>query len=98
MMGRRGREVSVAIAIGMLALVLAGAAPGFFSIENLVDLFLANMPVLVIALGATLVILTGEIDISVGSLFAVAAVTAGVVAKASATIAAPCSASDPMRP
>lgn len=78
---RYRREVSVAIAIGALALVLAVAAPGYFSAENLSDLFLANMPVLVVALGATLVILAGEIDISVGSVFAICGVVAGITAK-----------------
>src|SRR2546427_8220158 len=78
---RYRREVSVAIAIGALALVLAVAAPGYFSAENLSDLFLANMPVLVVALGATLVILAGEIDISVGSVFAICGVVAGVTSK-----------------
>jgi len=76
------REISVAMAIGLLALVLAAAAPGYFSTENLSDLFLANMPVLVVALGATLVILTGEIDISVGSIFAICGIVAGLTAKA----------------
>jgi rhamnose transport system permease protein len=37
---------------------------------------------LIVALGATLVILTGEIDISVGSVFAVCGVAAGLAAKA----------------
>ena len=81
MMAHHGREASVAIAIGVLALILAAATPGYFSTENLSDLFLANVPVLVIALGATMVIIAGEIDISVGSVFAVCSVTAGVVAK-----------------
>ncbi len=76
------REWSLAIAIVALAIVLAFAAPPYFSTENLRDLFLVNMPVLVVAIGATLVILTGEIDISVGSLFAVCGVVAGVAAKA----------------
>jgi rhamnose transport system permease protein len=75
------REVSVALAIGALALVLSVAAPGYFSAENLSDLFLANLPVLVVALGATLVILTGEIDISVGSVFAICGVVSGITAK-----------------
>jgi rhamnose transport system permease protein len=77
----RRREASVAMAILALALVLAGVAPGFFSRDNLADLFLANMPVLIAALGTTLVILTGQIDISVGSVFAIAAVTSGLLAK-----------------
>ena len=54
MMRHRGREASVAVAIGLLCLVLAAAAPQYFSTENLNDLFLANMPVFVVALGATL--------------------------------------------
>ena len=75
------REISVAAATGALAIVLGVAAPGYFSAENLSDVFLANAPVLVVALGATLVILAGEIDISVGSVFAIAGVVAGLTAK-----------------
>jgi rhamnose transport system permease protein len=75
------REWSVAIAIAALGLVLAAAAPAYFSAGNLLDLLLVNLPVLVVAAGTTLVILTGEIDISVGSAFAVCSVVAGVAAK-----------------
>jgi rhamnose transport system permease protein len=78
---RHRREASVAFAVGALALVLAIVTPGYFSSENLEDLFLATMPVLLVALGMTLVILTGEIDISVGSMFGVCGVTAGMLAK-----------------
>jgi rhamnose transport system permease protein len=76
------REWSVAIAIALLAGVLALAAPSYFSAGNLRDLFLVTMPVLVAAIGTMLVILTGEIDISVGSVFAICSVLSGVVAKA----------------
>ena len=76
------RELSVALAIAALAALLAVAAPGYFSRENLTDLFLANLPVLIVAIGATLVVLTGEIDISVGSAFAVCGVIAGLTSKA----------------
>ena len=76
------REIAVAGAIAALALVLAIVAPGYFSAENLRDLFLANLPVLLVAIGMTLVIVAGEIDISVGSVFAICAVAAGVLAKA----------------
>jgi rhamnose transport system permease protein len=78
----RAREISVASAIGALALVLAVAAPGYFAPGNLNDMFLANLPVLLVALGMTLVIATGEIDISVGSMFAICGVVAGILAKA----------------
>jgi rhamnose transport system permease protein len=81
-MADRRREVSVVVAIAVLAAVLAFTAPGFFARDNLADLFLANLPVLVVALGMTLVILTGQIDISVGSVFAICGVAAGLLAKA----------------
>jgi rhamnose transport system permease protein len=75
------REVSVAIAIAMLAVVLAVVAPGYFALDNLRDLFVANVPVLIIAIGMTLVVLTGQIDISIGSMFAICGVAAGMLAK-----------------
>ena len=82
------REWSVAFAIVLLAAVLAVAAPRFFALENARDIFLVNMPILVVAIGTTLVILAGEIDISVGSAFAVCSVVAGVAAKAGVPIVA----------
>jgi rhamnose transport system permease protein len=63
------------------------AAPSFFGASNLRDLALNNAPVLLVALGMTLVILVGEIDISVGSQFAVCSVAAGLLAKAGVPIA-----------
>jgi ribose/xylose/arabinose/galactoside ABC-type transport system permease subunit len=82
------REISLILVIAALALVLAAIAPGYFARENLSDLFLGNMPVLIVAIGTTLVILTGNIDISVGSVFAICGVVAGVTAKASGSVVA----------
>ncbi len=82
LLGRYRAEASVGLAIAVLAAMIGWARPAFFSSENLSDLFLANMPVLVAALGATLVIVSGEIDISVGSVFAIAGAVGGSVAKA----------------
>ena len=73
-------EAALGLVILALAAVLAVAAPRFFEPANLADLVLANLPVLIAAIGATLVILTGEIDISVGSTFAVCSVVAGTLA------------------
>jgi rhamnose transport system permease protein len=79
---RTRRETTIAFAIAALAAVLAAINRSYFSSENLIDLFLANVAVLVVALGATLVIVAGEIDISVGSIFAVSSVAAGAAAAA----------------
>src|ERR1700704_2263025 len=82
MMTRHPREISIGLAILVLCGILAFIAPGFFTLVNLSDVMLANMPVLIVALGMTLVILTGQIDISVGSQFAICGVACGVLAKA----------------
>ncbi len=76
------REWPSLIALLLLYAFLAVAAPQFFAVQNLRDLALANVPVLLVAAGMTLVIVVAEIDISVGSLFAVVSVCCGFVAKA----------------
>ena len=88
MLSRYRRELSVAIAILALSATLAAAAPGFFTTQNLSDLLLANMPVLIVALGMTLIILAGQIDISVGSVFAICSVASGALAKLGLPVAA----------
>ena len=78
---RYKREISAAVAYIVLLLVVGVIAPSFFGVGNLGDLLINNAPILLIAIGMTLVILIGEIDISVGSQFAVASVAAGFLAK-----------------
>ena len=75
------REISIAVAIVALWIVMALAAPGFFTAANQRDLLMANMPVLIAALGMTLIILARQIDISIGSQFAICGVAAGLLAK-----------------
>ena len=78
----RRRELSLAAAIAAVAIAMAVGAPGFFRAANLRDLLMANVPVAIAALGMTLVILAGQIDISIGSAFAICSVAAGELAKA----------------
>ena len=80
-MSCRRRVALVAVLLAVLVV-----APSFFGASNLRDLALNNAPVLLVALGMTLVILVGEIDISVGSQFAVCSVAAGLLAKAGVPI------------
>jgi rhamnose transport system permease protein len=83
----RARELPPLIALAAVLLVVLVVAPSFFGAGNLRDLALNNAPVLLVSIGMTLVILVGEIDISVGSQFAVCSVVAGVLAKAGLPIA-----------
>jgi len=74
------REISVALALCALLLVMAVAAPAFFQPQPLLSLLAREAPTLVVACGMTLVIIGREIDISVGSQFAVCGVCAGLLA------------------
>src|SRR4051812_6092474 len=75
------RELSAAAALAALLVLVAIVAPGFFGAGNIRDLVINNAPTLIVAIGMTLVILVGQIDISVGSQFAVCSVAAGIYAK-----------------
>jgi rhamnose transport system permease protein len=76
------RELSVALSYLALFVLVVITAPSFLQPANLRDLAINNASVLVVAVGMTLVIIAGEIDISVGSQFAVCTYAAGLLAKA----------------
>ena len=80
-LSRYKRELSALLAYVALLVVVGVVAPAFFNGSNLRDLALNNAPILLVATGMTMVILAGEIDISVGSQFAVCTVVAGLLAK-----------------
>jgi rhamnose transport system permease protein len=82
MIGKYSREITVAGALLLLFGALAILAPNFFEMQPLLSRFTAQMPALVAAIGITLVIITRQIDISIGAQFSMCAVVAGVVAAA----------------
>jgi rhamnose transport system permease protein len=78
---RYQREWSVASAYALLLATLAVAQPAFYTFEQLRALSVATAPVLVAAVGMTLIILARHIDISIGSQFSVLGVALGLFAK-----------------
>jgi rhamnose transport system permease protein len=81
MIARQRRLLPAAAALVALYILLAFAAPRFFELENLRELVLTNCSLLLVATGMTLVIVIAQIDISVGSMFAVASVASGAFAR-----------------
>src|SRR5437773_8966808 len=79
-MKRHFRELTVAAALGLVLLTLAIFAPAFFQPQPLLSLLAREAPTLVVACGMALVIISRQIDISVGSQFAVCSVSAGLLA------------------
>lgn len=71
------RELAVLAAILILVLVFTILDKSYFTITNLIDIIeLSNINSL-IAIGITFTIITGGIDLSVGSIFAIVIVTVG---------------------
>jgi rhamnose transport system permease protein len=81
-LSRYKREASAGLAYAVLLLIVGVIAPSFFNAGNVRDLAMNNAAVLIVAVGMTLVILIGQIDISVGSQFAVCTIAAGWLAQA----------------
>ena len=79
-MNRYFRELSVAAALGVLMLALAKFAPHFFAIQPLLSRLTAQTPALIVAIGMTLVMISRQIDISVGAQFGMCAVIGGLLA------------------
>ena len=79
---RYAREIAAAAVLLVVLVVMAASAPSFFTAANLRDLLLNNAGTMIAALGITLILLAGHIDISIGSQFAICSVVAGVAARA----------------
>lgn len=82
----RGREISIGVFLVGIGAVLAIFAPGFFGLGNLENLLVSTSYVAIGAFGAMLAILTGQPDISVGSILAVCAFVSGSMAVAGVPI------------
>lgn len=74
------REWSVAGAFVVVLITLSVVAPSFFQFQPLLSLAAREAPALIITGGMAVVIISRQIDISVGSQFAVCGVTAGLLA------------------
>ncbi|HEU4742118.1 MAG TPA: ABC transporter permease [Meiothermus sp.] len=78
----RGRQISIAVFLLALAGVLLAAAPSFFSLGNFKDILVNISYVAIAALGMMMVILTGQIDISVGATLSICSTLAATASKA----------------
>ena len=81
MMRRYRRELSVAFVYASLLVLLAVQAPRFYRGSQLGNILVQCAPVLVAAVGMTLVIIARQIDISIGAQLSGCAVCAGLMAR-----------------
>lgn len=76
------REIGLLILLFSTILIVSIVNPAFLSLGNIRDILVKNAPVAIVGCGLTLVILTGEIDISVGSLMGLIATIVGLLTSA----------------
>jgi ribose/xylose/arabinose/galactoside ABC-type transport system permease subunit len=76
------QELVVAGAIVVLFVVVGLVNPMFLSAANLSNIFAGNAYIAVAAIGMSMVIISGHIDVSVGSLIGVLAIVSGTIAVA----------------
>jgi ribose transport system permease protein len=76
---RRWSSVGPWAILGVLVLVSTVISPSFLSTTNLLNILRQAAPLMIVALGQTLVILVGGIDVSVGALIAMTTVIGGSV-------------------
>ncbi len=74
------RETGLALVLAITLIGTGLANPAFLSSRNVVDMLVHCAPTLIVACGLTLVIIVGEIDISIGSLFGLLAAVMGILA------------------
>ena len=81
-----GQETLLAAAIIAIAIVVGLINPRFLATRNLSDILLGNAYIAIAAIGMSMVIIAGQIDISVGALIGVLATVSGSLAVAGAPI------------
>lgn len=82
----KNRELSAFIAILALFAVLVGLNPAYFSLQTLGMIFASSQILILLALGAALVMLTRNIDVSVGSTVGLSAIAVGVALNSGYTL------------
>ncbi len=75
----RNQAISMLGILILLWVVLAFLSPYFFTVDNLFEITLQTAVIAIIGAGMTFVILSGGIDLSVGSVFACSAIVGGIV-------------------
>ena len=82
----RNQVFSMFLILILIWIVLALLSPYFFTVTNLFEITLQSSVFAIIAAGETFVIFSGGIDLSVGSVFAMASIVGGIFFKATGSV------------
>lgn len=73
-------KYGLVMALAVLVLILSAASPNFLKAQNIINVFTQMSISSILAIGATFVVLTGGIDLSLGSMVAITGVVAATFA------------------
>ncbi len=76
------RELGVILVLIILIVLMSVASPVFLSTTNLINIVRQTVEIGIMAVGMTMLIIAGELDLSIGSLFASTAMIGAVLFKA----------------
>lgn len=82
----RRAQISISFFLLVLLVVLAVGAPQFYTVDNGLDILTETSYLAIAGLGMLIVVLTGHIDVSIGSILAICMTVAGSSAKAGVPI------------
>lgn len=80
------QAVSMLLILVVIWTVLSLLSPHFFTVSNLFEITLQTAVIGIIAAGETFVIISGGVDLSVGSVFACSAIVGGLVFRSSGSL------------
>lgn len=78
---RHVRDYGIIAITILLFIALSLVSDAFFSLGNILNILYQNAPLTIMACCTTIVIITGNFDLSVGAMFAIAAVTSAYMSK-----------------
>jgi rhamnose transport system permease protein len=73
------RELGILLALGLLIAVTAVVSPQFLSAQSIKDLLLSSTILAIMAVGQAIVVITRNVDLSVGSVHGLAAMATGIM-------------------
>lgn len=86
----KAKEMGVLLALAALCLIFSLAAPKFFTMANLLNVTRQMAVISLVSIAMTFVIITGGIDLSVGSIIAFAGICAAAMMANGVPMAAAC--------
>lgn len=78
---RSFRELGVLMVLGGIVMILSIASPNFLRAQNIINIIRQMTEIGIMAIGMTLVIVSAEIDLSIGSIYGATAMVAALLIK-----------------